>query len=348
MKKEKTPAQKKENLFLLTGENGFELKKFLKSWEKAAIVKYGDFAVSRIDFLEIEARSLMTELETPPFFGSEKRVFFLENFPPPPPSRPFSAEKKGIIEKITEILGHISEETVVICAVMKPDRRISAWKNLEKIFGKVYDFPAFEKTASGMLSAKGKADATTFVLKSVAEKGGKILPSAASFLVDFCGGDPWKLDHEVAKLLLFAHSQEKPISEKEIQKFAIPSDEMAGFAFSNAMQTEKLSEVLSVIDQLLVSGEAPQAILVRDAAPVIRQLFAVKTAKDAGEAGINPYIFGKMKSVARKFSLEKLQKAHTAILALDYDSKTGRLPITPEKTDLFRLAFERIFVELFA
>lgn len=348
MKKEKKPAEKKANLFLLTGENSFELKKFLKNWEKAARVKYGDFAVSRIDFLETEFQNLLAELETPPFFGSEKRVFFLENFPPPPPSRPFSAEKKGVIEKTAEVLARISEDTVVICAVEKPDRRISAWKKLEKVFGKIQIFPAFEKGGSGMLSPKGKMEATDFVLKTVAEKEGKILPAAAAFLVDFCGGDPWKLNSEIEKLILFSRVREKPISEDDIQKSAIPSDEMAGFAFSNAIQSENIAEILGVIQKLIDTGEAPQAILARDAAPVIRQLLAVKTAKDASEAGIHPFVFGKMKSVARKIPLEKLQKAHSDLLKIDIDSKTGNLPITPEKTDLFQLALERIFLELFA
>ena len=339
---------KKKNLFFVGGENTFELAKFLKNWEMAAIKKYGEFAVSRVDFLESDPQNLIAELKTPPFFGAEKRIFFLENFPPPPPSRPFSKEKKAAIEKVATILENLSDENVVVCAVAKPDRRTAAFKKLDKIFGEKKIFPAFEKTNSGILSAAGRRAATDFARKNVAEKGGKILPAAAAFLVDFCGGDPWKLDREISKLVAFSAAQQKPISEADIKKMATPSDEMANFAFSNAIQSGDLFEILAVIEKLLTAGDAPAAILARDASPTIRQLLAVKSAKTAAESGVHPFVFSKMKRAADRFSAKKLRAAHEKLLKIDFESKIGLLPISPQKTRLFQLFLERIFLELFA
>ena len=345
-----SPAPR-SNIFLLTGENDFELKQFLKNWERSALEKYGEFNVVRFDFADREPYEIIGEIEAPPFFGDGKRVFFIENFPPPPTNRPVAEKKKTDMLALAEALGDIPEDCVVVLAVPNPDKRTAAYKAVSKCVGEVKEFPGWAREYSGALSREGEQEATEWIMQRVEAEGGKILPAAAKFLLEYCGADPWALSTEVDKLLLYSQVSGRPIAEADIKALFLPSDEMANFAFSNAFQSGKAAQVLEVFRQLMESGEAPQAIFNRDIVPTVRQLLQVRTALDEGlgakEAGVHPFVFNKLTTVAKRFPLAKLLALHSALLTLDTDSKTGRLPITPEQTDLFRLRIERALLQLF-
>lgn len=347
----KTPAAKRDNILLLTGENDFELKKFFWNWYKSSLEKYGEFNVSRFDFLERECAEIIGEIQAPPFFGEGKRVFFIENFPPPPPSRPLSDKKKASIIAFAEALANIPDDCVVIFVVPNPDKRTAAYKKVSELVGKVQSFPAWAKDFSGALSREGESDATEWIMRTVTEKQGKILPAAARFLLEYCGADPWKLHSEIEKLVLFSNDVGKPIAEADIKKLALPSDEMANFAFSNALQSGDFTKVIEVFEQLMESGEAPQAIFARDLVSSFRQLIQVRMAlddhQDAKSIGVHPFVFSKLSGIAKKFPLPSLLQVHRRLLQLDIDSKTGRLPITSDKTELFHLEVERILIDFF-
>ncbi len=333
------------------GENDYDLKQFLKKWIHSSVDKYGEYNVVRYDFQDKPVSELLGELNAPPFFGDGKRIFFIDNFPPSPPSRPFSDKKKKEILALAEALLTLSDDTVVVLAVPKPDKRISAFKKISAVVGKTYTFPAWSKEYSGALSSEGLSTATEWVMEQVSLLQGEILPAAARFMVQYCGADPWVLSNEVEKLVTYFRSSKKPISENDIKHLSSPSDEMINFAFSNAMQTGKSSEVLDIIDKLFATGEAPQAILNRDLLPTIRQLLQVRFAIDSGasakEAGVHPFVFGKLKRIAEKFDSKKLLEAHAHLKKIDIDSKTGLLPLAPDKTSLFRLEVEKIVLQLF-
>ncbi len=348
----KAVAAKQANIFLLTGENDFDLKTFFQNWYQSSLEKYGEFNVTRFDFLEREPAEIIAEIQSPPFFGEGKRIFFIENFPPPPPSRPFSDKKKAGMLALANTLIKIPDECVIIFVVPNPDKRTAAYKETIKQIGNIREFAAWQKDFSGNMTREGFHEAREWILRTVAENNGKMLPAAAEFLLDYCGADPWKLHSEIQKLVVFATANDKPISEADIKKLALPSDEMANFAFSNAMQTGDRHQVFEVFEQLMQSGEAPQAIFARDLVATFRQLIQVRMALDAGvdakSAGVHPFVFNKLSSVVRRFTTAKLLRAHEQLLQIDIDSKTGRLPITAEKTELFHLAVERILVDFFA
>jgi len=193
--------------------------------------------------------------------------------------------------------------------------------------------------------------ATEWVLEQVALNSGKILPAAARFLVEYCGSNPWTLANEIEKLVLYSKTTEKPISEHDIQDICYPSDDIANFAFSNAMQSGKKEEIMAVLDKLFSAGEAPQAIFNRDLVPTIRQLLQIRFAIDFGvspkDTGVHPFVFGKLKRVAKKFSSDSLLRMHSALLKMDIDSKSGSLTATAEKTQIYRLEAEKNLLALF-
>lgn len=341
---------KKENLFLLTGENTYELQQFLKQWMASSIQKYGEYNVVQYDFLDKPVAELLAELSAPPFFGDGKRIFFLKNFPPPPPSRPFSEAKKQEIVQLADLLIGLPEDSVVVLVVPKPDKRMAAYKNLIKVIGKTYEFSAWEKDRSGALSSHGLSEAISWIQNQAQKRGMPLAHENACFLLEYCGDEPWKLANEIEKISLYASGKE--ITKEEIRSLCIPTEEMQNFAFSNAFQSGKLENILNIFHQLLASGEAPQAILARDLIATLRQILQVKIADESGasakEAGLHPFVFSKMKGVAKRFSKESLLTAHKRLLALDIDSKTGRLPVTPEKTTFFQCEVEKILLTLFS
>jgi len=334
------------------GGNDFELKRFLQKWEKASLEKYGEYNVFRFSLEDRDISEVITELLSPPFFGEGKRIFFLENFPPPPPSRPFSQKKKEGFEELKNALLDLSDDAVAVCATPKPDKRTAVYKALSKVVAKTYDFPAFERDRSGALSAEGLSQATDFVRSEVEKRKGAILPAAARFLVTFCGADSWKLDREIDKLLSLSLAQEKPISERDIEQVCLPSDEMMNFAFSNAVQSGQVQKILQVFHQLLDGGEAPQAVLGRDLIPTFRQLFQIKLLLESkgspADIGLHPFVFSKMKSLAGKFSKKALQEMHSELGRIDVALKTGGIVVSPGKNDLFALAVERAILKLFS
>ena len=340
---------KKQNIFLLTGENTYELQCFLDTWKASAKKKYGEYNVTEYDFAETSPIQLLSEVSAPPFFGDGKRIFFLKNFPPPPPSRPFSEQKKKEILAFTTELSTLPSDVVVVCVSPKPDKRMAAYKTFSNFVGTVHTFAAWERERSGALSIQGRKAAQEWIQQTTQKHGGNISPSQALFLLEFCGADPWKLAREIEKLSLYTRGRQ--IEESDIRSLCIPTEEMQNFAFSSAFQTGNREKVLHVFHQLLSAGEAPQAIMARDIVPTFRQLLQVKLAEETGvsakEVGLHPFVFSKLKGFARQFSRSAISKAHDSLLRIDIDSKTGALPITPEQTTLFALRIERILLDFF-
>lgn len=340
---------KKENIFLLTGENTYDLSQFLQKWMISSIQKYGEYNVVEYDFLEKSITELSAELLAPPFFGDGKRIFFIKNFPPAPPSRPFSEVKKKEISQMGEILQKIPQDTVAVLVSAKPDKRMAAYKTIIKYVGKIYEFAAWETDRSGGLSPHGLSQATEWIQKTAQKNGLHFSHENARFLLTFCGEDSWKLATEIKKLSLYADGN--PVSENDIRSLCIPTEEIENFAFSSAFQTGKLEKVLETFEQLLITGEAPQAIMARDLMTTFRQLVLVQIAEKHGisakEVGLHPFVFSKLKGFSRKFSEEKVRNAYHELLQMDIDSKTGKLPISPEKTDLFALRAEKVLIDFY-
>lgn len=353
MPKSAKSSAKRDNLYFLTGENDFELKRFFRKWEQSALAKYGEFNVSRFDFAaNRDVSELVGELAAPPFFGDGKRVFLIENFPPAPGRGETSEKRKQAALALASELAQMPAENVAVLACANPDKRTAAYKQLLPLFTEVRNFEGWDRDQrSGAITALGMRQAAEWAQKEAAQAGLRLDTATTAFLVEFCGTEPWKLYAELSKLQAFATGSGRQVTRADIEKNCLPSEEMANFAFSNAVQTGDFAAIMVVFDQLMGSGEAPQAILARDLIPTLRHLLVVRASLDQGkgaaEARVHPFIFEKLRSSARRLPLTALLAAHEALCRIDIDMKTGRLPATPERLELFRLAAERILIRLF-
>jgi hypothetical protein len=76
--------------------------------------------------------------------------------------------------------------------------------------------------------------------------------------------------------------------------------------------------------------------------------YAVDQNKSAKEIGMNPFVFGKTKPVAQKFSLQHLKNMHGKLLWIDEGTKTGVIPAAAGKEEMLVFALERWIGEFFS
>ncbi|MBI5415155.1 DNA polymerase III subunit delta [Candidatus Peregrinibacteria bacterium] len=323
-------------LISYTGPETFQLRNHVQRIFLASVEKYGEYNVSKveIDPKATDMNMLKTMVFSIPFFGTGKRIIFLESFPFESSGKR-SEEEKENEEKILKILQEIPEEIVVICISENPDRRTKAWKELQKIA---------DKESSQEFSELKDQELTEWILQMIASKKGEILPAAAEYLWQYCGTNLWKLSNEIEKLILFT-SGEKPISERDIEKVSEPSFETIQFALSNAFSSGKEEEVIEIFHRMIFNGESAYVVLYRDLGSIMRQLILTRVAldgkKSAEDVGINPFIFRHTQKTAALFPMTHLRTMHEKLIHIDEGTKTGAIPSHAGKEDHLIFAVEK-------
>lgn len=338
--------KKKGNIFLFTGEEDFLINESVSNWKKLAEDKYGEFNVlnTEIDipekesdnYLNNKSKEISSELLTPSFFG-EKRVIFIENFPITESGRKSAKDTEKYSLRIMRALEILPENNVVILSSKNTDKRTKIWEKINKIA----DVRIFKKLQ--------EKDLIYWAISKVQKYNGKILPAAAKFLIDYVGNDLWKIDREISKLVHFCET--KPIAESDIQKICIPSIEIVNYGLSNALQKDSLKEIFEIFHNEINSGTLPATILIRDLAPVIRQIlnvsWAVENKKTAKDISLKPWVFDKWKNAVKKISFNEAKKAYNALMLIDEGSKIGKIEVKSDDVRMFSLVIEAFFLEFF-
>jgi DNA polymerase III delta subunit len=329
-------------IMLITGTEDFLIKERFHNLQKASEDKYGEFNVLTVTLgpedksrIKLRSKEIASELLTPAFFGS-KRVIFLENFPPS--KGLFNKDDDKYLVQILKAIEDLPEGNVVVISAVNPDQRTKLYKTLVKI-AKV---ETFNELKEGQL--------TDWILTKISQLGGKMLPAAASFLANYCGNDLWKINQEVKKLANWADT--KPISEADIQKICLPHDQMIPFAFSNALQSADWLKALEILQQQIAMGIAPQVVLMRDLAPIVRSIVNVQWATannlDAKAIKMNPWVFSRWRSIASKFESHELKAMLQGLVKIDQGLKTGKIDASGGELRLFSLTIEYFLLEFFA
>ncbi|MCT4592180.1 MAG: DNA polymerase III subunit delta [Candidatus Gracilibacteria bacterium] len=333
-----------KQVFLFIGEEEFLIKEKIKEWKKLSVDKYGEFNVTYASFdlpdrdvsgyLNQRCTEIASEILTPSFFG-DKRVIFIENFPPKL-TRPIEDSQRFFM-RILSSLKELPEENVVIISSFLPDKRTKVYKELTKDY-KTEIFNKFDNR-----------ELCEWILRRVAKYGGKMLPSASGFLAEYCAGDLYKIDQDIKKLVDYKGVE--PISERDIESLCIKTSMVADFALANSMSDANVQKILTILHTELNAGSVPQMILFKDIAPTLRQLlqviYAVEKDKDPKAIGMNPWVFNRWKSVSKKFTLNEIKEAYLKILEIDEGMKTGKIETSLNDYRMFMLFIEKFFWEMF-
>jgi len=185
-----------------------------------------------------------------------------------------------------------------------------------------------------------------WIKKEIENYGVIINEEAVNRLVDFTGGDLWRLSEEIKKLALYKN-KDKKISVEDIVLLVKPKIETDIFKTIDAISEKKKNVAISLLHQHLKEGDNPVYLLTMINFQ-FRNLLILKSEdsdysfnKSYGSVstlskklGMNPYVVRKTMQQIGKFSLEELKKIYRKISQIDFSIKTGK--VDPEAAlDLF-------------
>ncbi|MFA4998503.1 MAG: DNA polymerase III subunit delta [Candidatus Paceibacterota bacterium] len=185
-----------------------------------------------------------------------------------------------------------------------------------------------------------------WVKKEIDNYGVKISEEAFNQLIDFTGGNLWRLSGEINKLALYK-DKDKKINIEDVVLLVKPKIETDIFRTIDAISEKKKNIAISLIHQHLKTGDNPVYLLTMINFQ-FRNLLILKSEdsdyrfnKSYGDVwalskklGMNPYVVKKTMQQIGKFSLEELKKIYRKISQIDFSIKTGK--VDPEAAlDLF-------------
>lgn len=151
-------------------------------------------------------------------------------------------------------------------------------------------------------------------------------------LADVGRDDLQRLDSELRKLAAFAAGQ--TVTREEVRLLVAQRDVLV-WGLLDALVERREQEALSVYRRLLDQGEAPEAILSRDLAPLFRRLLVAKevaalpraerSALDVAALGLNPAALGRTTEQAAHFDADELERALELLLEADRWIKGGEM-----------------------
>jgi len=312
-------------IYLLHGENEFEIAQFLSKLE----AKLGDPGLAALNITRLDGRTaswndFLTAVSAIPFL-TERRI--VEYFNPlarlkDPPAQ----------QKFLEQLAKIPSSTACVLVEYKTltDKKeakkgkyhwLEAWarENEGRVFLRHFPLPK----GGGMVS---------WIQERAKELGGGITRQAAEQLAELVGDNPRLADQEITKLLTYVNYQ-RPVQVEDVQKLTAYAAQANIFAMTEALGNRDGSTALGLLHHLL-EQEDPSVIF----GMVVRQfrlLLLVRDCLDRGvqkeniarEIGLQPFIVDRLVGPASRFSMPVLEGVYHYLLDLDEGVKSGQFPI---------------------
>ncbi len=289
----------------LYGPNSYAMRQQVSQMVQAYTKKAGsDFGLERIDGAGIRPSDLKVSLQATPFMATS-RLVIVEGV---------AANKSGG-DKLTDVLASVPATTVAVFVEREVDQRTTAFKSLKQA-DKVIKFDLLEGPKLH-----------SWIKREIEGLGGTAEGPAIRELAELAGNDQWRLSGEVVKLVNYS----KAVSVQHIKELVVPSVERPIFDLVEAMAAGRTAPSLNSYHDLLRQKESEIYILTMIQWQ-LRNLLMAKSAPAqmapselAKEAGMSPYVAGKMAVAQRTFDQDKLALAYKLAADCEYDIKTGRL-----------------------
>lgn len=321
------------NLYLFTGENFQALNEKLRFWKKEFEKKHSETNIEQFDDVsQKDIPSIINAIESQPFLA-DKRMIIIRDVPQ-------SAEKKKKLEldQLQKSLEEsIPESSFVVFVSAKPDKR-----------GRFYKFLKKKAEIKEFAVLKG-AQLRTWIVQRAEQLGKSLDPQAAELLMYSCAEDNGRIAGELDKLSLLDAQQ---ITKEDVHKLVDMTPEAKIFQALDKIGSEPIQTLLKRFDQLVRSGEAMPLIFFM----IVRQfrlLIQIKSLEGAPPAHIQkrlklaPFQVGMLSRQARSLSLPLLKKAYRQLAEIDRQIKTGRIPFSNDKTELFQLKIDQFLCSLY-
>ncbi len=288
-------------LYLLYGQDEYRLNQKLREIIDEYSAKHGSsLDLAKVNLQEESEKVFWDLLKQNSLFMS-KKLLVIENA--------FSNQnfKKTIQKKIKDL----SISSHILVFVEK--KEIKPTDSLFLAFrqnGKTQEFII-------LTGAKLKA----WLKKHFEQNNSFIEEAAAQKLLDYVGGDMWRLANEAQKLAAF----KKTIGSKDIELLVQPKIEAEIFKTIDSFASKNKQLAFEALQKHLDLGESP-IYLLSMLSYQMRNLLLVKANPvfRANDLGMHPFVFRKSAQLARSYSFEQLKKACQDIFMADLKIKTGQ------------------------
>jgi DNA polymerase-3 subunit delta len=299
-------------IYFYYGEDELGIKRKVDVIKKTFAEKYGRENIAQINAAEAAAEPVLSELVNIGLFSMNRLVIMNNLF-----------INKLLSEQIVDNLPRVHEQTDVVIIEPKPDKRLKLFKTLVKDY-KAKQF-ALDQNVSG------------FVAREAEQLGAKIDRAGTNTLIDYTGGDRWRIVSELKKLAAL----DQLITVELISQYVEPELDASAFNLLDDLLAGKRQAALDELEKLRVKEDATKFFGL-----LASQVFALSAVVNAGsrshgdiakDIGVHPYAIQKLSSLAKQISKDDVKKYSRIISETDEQIKSSKV----EAWTLIRLAISK-------
>ncbi len=317
-------------LHLFHGEDNYNSLQKLKVWKEQFLKKFGEDGLEQISGKKLDLQNFETNLQALPFLA-EKKMLIIEDF--------FKFAKKEENKKMSEIVKKTPDFTIlVLLENSSADKRTSLYKAIKKS-GNINEFkaPELQEITSWITQESKKIDL-------------KIGFAETRYLAEISAPNFWQISSNLQKLKHFA--QDEQINRSTIDQLITPTLKASIFKLTDALGANQYQIAINTLNDLKESGEELTRVfymIVRH----FRILLQVRECLEehlpeksiASKLKLHPYVAKKTSQQAKRFPLPFLKNIYQKLLAIDIDSKTGKIKTYADNQTQFQLVLEQLIIE---
>lgn len=301
----------------LFGENDYEVKQHKGALITAYLKKAGsDMGLEQFDS-SVNPQSLWQSITAQPFLVESKLVIL--NQP---------SETAELRDFLAEKFKEVPETTHLVLVEGKVDKRTGYYKQLKK-YGEE-------------MKLLDERQVTEWVNKTIKDRGGKLGFKQTQMLIRRAGTDQWRLHHEIEKLLPLGD-----VSVEQIEALVEPNPQDTIFNLLDELtrgSTRKAQEYYESLRDQQLDPHYIMSMLTWQ----MENILLVTTAGQrndneiARDAGMNPYVVQKTRTVSRRQGRKSLENALDLLIKTDKKLKTTAID-ADEALKLLLLNLSRVF-----
>jgi DNA polymerase-3 subunit delta len=229
-----------------------------------------DACADNVDQAVTKIRLAIEALQTLPFFGGGKLVWFKNANCLADSVIGRSAAVLGALQELAEVLeAGLGQDVTFLISATETDKRRSFYKTLAKR-AEVQVIDRLDSTKAGW-----EEEATEIVSRKVKARKLQFDPGALDLFVLLTGGDTRQIDNEIEKLDLHG-GKDRHITVEQVRDLVPLSRAGVIFELGNAMAACDLERALMLVKRLLDQGETAIGILLVAILPTVRNLLLAK------------------------------------------------------------------------
>lgn len=297
-------------IHLIVGENRFAARELVHTLA-------GDSEIERLEADKLSPAQLSEQLQQGASLFASARSLIIEQL----------SVNRLAWEALNEQLALISEDLTLILIESKPDKRTRTYKSLQKQ-ATLHDAKELDPSAL-----------TCWAAAWVRERGSELGQSEANLLVERVGPHQERLASELEKLTLH-----QKISEDLIVDLVEATPQSSAFDLLDAVLLRQPGRVADLIGSIRSNNDPYQlfgllAISIYNLAVVVSAPKPLDQSRVAREAGIHPYVVGKLAGVANNMSSVEIGVLARELARLDRANKSSGVdPWDSLEVSLMKLA----------